>query len=138
MEQPNKTNIRIGDWRAYPQSGEISRNGEAIKLEARTMRLLLCLAEKPGDVVSTEELLNRVWPDVFVSQDSVYQAVAALRRVLGDDSKRPAYIETVPRLGYRMVARVEPWTNGVIEDVDGIPKRKEGRRWKFRLVWAGV
>src|SRR5215470_2506167 len=138
MEQSHKTSVRVGDWRVDPRSGEISRKGEMFKLEARTMRLLQRLAEKPGEVVSTEDLLNHVWPEVFVSQDSVYQAVAALRRVLGDDPKRPTYIETVPRLGYRMVARVEPWTNGVIEDVDGIPKRKEGRRWKFRLVWAGV
>lgn len=74
------------------------------------MRLLLCLAEHAGEVVSIEDLLNHVWSGVTVSQDSVYQAVASLRRLLGDDPKRPTYIETVPRLGYRMVATVGPWT----------------------------
>jgi transcriptional activator of cad operon len=98
--------LRIGDWQVNPATGEISRNGETTRLEVRTMRLLLCLAEHPGEVVSIEDLLNRVWTGVNVSPDSVYQAVALLRRQLGDDSKLPKYIETVPRLGYRMVAEV--------------------------------
>ncbi len=75
------------------------------------MRLLLCLADRTGEVVSIDDLLSHVWPDVTVSQDSVYQAVATLRRLLGDDPKRPAYIATVPRLGYRMVATVRPWVD---------------------------
>jgi TolB-like protein len=73
------------------------------------MRVLLCLAERSGEVVSIDELLHRVWPDVNVASDSVYQAVASLRRVLGDDPKQPAYVETIPRLGYRMVAASGPW-----------------------------
>jgi transcriptional activator of cad operon len=73
------------------------------------MRLLLCLAERAGEVVSIDDLLNQVWAGVFVNQDSVYQAVTSLRRLLGDDPKQPTYIETVPRLGYRMVAPVSPW-----------------------------
>jgi len=73
------------------------------------MRLLLCLANHVGEVVSIEDLLNQVWSEVTVSPDSVYQAVTSLRRLLGDDPKQPTYIETVPRLGYRMVATVRPW-----------------------------
>jgi len=73
------------------------------------MRLLLCLAEHAGEVVSIDDLLSRVWPEVNVTPDSVYQAVASLRRLLGDDPKYPTYIATVPRLGYRMVATVSRW-----------------------------
>jgi transcriptional activator of cad operon len=73
------------------------------------MRLLLCLADHAGEVVSIDDLLNQVWSGVAVSSDSVYQAVASLRRLLGDDPKQPTYIATVPRLGYRMVAPVSPW-----------------------------
>jgi len=79
------------------------------------MRLLLCLAECAGEVVSIEDLLTQVWSEVIVSPDSVYQAVASLRRVLGDDPKQPTYIETVPRLGYRMVAAVSPWAEASSE-----------------------
>ena len=75
------------------------------------MRVLVCLAEHAGEVVSIEDLLNHVWSDVTVAPDSVYQAVTSLRRVLGDDPKQPTYIETVPRLGYRMVAPVSPWVD---------------------------
>jgi len=100
------TPLRIGAWSVNPASGEISRNQESVRLEERTMRLLLCLAERAGEVVSIDELLARVWPDVVVTPDSVYQAVASLRRVLGDDPKQAAYIATVPRLGYRLVAKV--------------------------------
>lgn len=75
------------------------------------MRLLLCLADHAGEVVSIDDLLSQVWPDVTVSQDSVYQAVATLRRLLGDDPKTPTYIATAPRLGYRMVAAVGPWVD---------------------------
>jgi len=105
------TMIRIGAWCVNPASGQISRHGETARVEVRTMRLLLCLAEHAGKVVSSDDLLNQVWSGVFVNQDSVYQAVASLRRLLGDDPKQPAYIETVPRLGYRLVATVSPWVD---------------------------
>jgi len=110
MEDPPSTVLRIGAWCVNPVSGEISREGETVRLDVRTMRLLLCLAERGGDVVSIDELLKRGWPEVTVSPDSVYQAVASLRRMLGDDPKQPKYIATEPRLGYRMLASVTPWT----------------------------
>jgi len=111
MEHPATTVLRIGAWCVNPASGQISRDGETARIEVRTMRLLLCLAERAGEVVSIDELLNQVWPGVTVTQDSVYQSVASLRRLLGDDPRQPTYIETVPRLGYRMVASVSPWAD---------------------------
>ena len=101
--------LRIGAWCVNPAAGQISRGGETARLEARTMRLLLCLAEHAGEVVSIDDLRDQVWSGVIVTPDSVYQAVASLRRILGDDPKNPTYIATVPRLGYRMVAEVSEW-----------------------------
>jgi transcriptional activator of cad operon len=109
MERAAGGKLRVGDWCVDPVLGQISRAGETARIEARALRLLLCLAERPGEVVNIEALLDRVWPDVTVAQDSVYQAVTSLRRLLGDDLKEPAYIATVPRLGYRLVASVGPW-----------------------------
>src|SRR5260370_40238691 len=103
------TTLLIGDWCVNPASGQISREGQSIRVEARTMRLLICLADRAGEVVSIDDLLEQVWSGVIVTPDSVYQAVALLRRLLGDDPKQPTYIATVPRLGYRMVASVSPW-----------------------------
>jgi transcriptional activator of cad operon len=82
------------------------------------MRLLLCLAEHAGEVVSIDDLLNQVWSGVTVAPDSVYQAVTSLRRLLGDDPKQPTYIATVPRLGYRMVATVTPWPDQSVAQKD--------------------
>jgi len=101
--------LRIGTWCVDGKSGQISRNRETARLEARTMRLLLYLADHAGEVVSIDDLLSHVWPGVVVTEDSVYQAVASLRRLLGDNPKQPAYIATLPRLGYQMVATVSAW-----------------------------
>ena len=117
MNGISKSAFRVGAWRVNPASGEISRNGETVRLEGRTMGLLLCLAQHPGEVVSIDDLLNHVWPDVSVSADSVYQAVASLRKQLGDDSRQPTYIATAPRLGYKLVAEVAPWVD---ESVNGV------------------
>ena len=101
--------LRIGSWRVDPALDEISRDETTVKLEPRTMGLLLCLAEHAGEVVSVEELLDHVWKDVVVTPNSVYHAVAALRRVLGDSTKEPTYIANILRRGYRLVAPVRPW-----------------------------
>lgn len=110
--------LRIGAWNVRPATGQISRNGETARLEERAMRLLLCLAERPGELVSIEDLLEHVWSGVNVTPDSVYQAVASLRRLLGDDPKKPLYIATVPRLGYRMIAQVSPVSGGAMDAPD--------------------
>lgn len=103
-----KAPIRIGDWTVEPQTDTISRRGEIQKLEPRTMRLLLLLAESPGRVFSVDEMLNEVWHGVVVGPASVYQAISQLRRALGDSDTAPAYLATVPRKGYRLIATVGP------------------------------
>ncbi len=98
--------FRVGAWSVDPRSGRIARNGESLRVDDRSMRLLVCLAEHAGRTVTIDQLLDEVWAGAVVSQDSVYQAVTSLRRLLGDDRKAPAYIATVPRQGYRLVASV--------------------------------
>jgi transcriptional activator of cad operon len=115
---PLEPEFFVGEFRVNPAPDEISRHGVTTKLEPRTMRLLVCLAEHAGQVVSVEQLLNLVWKDVVVSPDSVYQAVASLRRILGDDPKEAKYISNVVRRGYRLIAAVSPST----ETVSPLPK----------------
>src|SRR5271170_4931800 len=111
MNSPNIQLLQVGDWRVDPALDEISKEGTSVKLEPRTMRLLVCLAERAGQVVSVRQLLDEVWKDVIVTPNSVYHAVAALRRVLGDDAKNPTYIANILRRGYRLVMPVVPWVD---------------------------
>ena len=106
MDAAAQSKLRIGAWCADPLRGTLAQGSEVVRVDARCMRLLLCLAAHAGQTVSVEKLLDEVWEGVIVSPDSVYQAVATLRRQLGDDPKNPTYIATVPRLGYRLVAEV--------------------------------
>src|ERR1700733_1366714 len=110
----DRTAFRIGDWLVAPAFDEISRVGVTAKLEPRTMRVLVCLAEHAGEVVSVEQLLDAVWKDVVVTHHSLYQAVAGLRRALGDDPKNPSYIANLQRRGYRLIAPVTPAAHGQI------------------------
>jgi transcriptional activator of cad operon len=110
MDRLTTIPLRIGDWRVDPTLGQISRGERIERLDARTLRLLMVLANRAGETVSIEQLLDQVWSGVVVTQDSVYQAVTQLRRLLGDDAREPRYIVTVPRLGYRLVAPVSAWT----------------------------
>lgn len=103
----------VGDWLVEPAIDSISRGDERAKLEPRTMRLLVRIAQSPGEVLSAELLLNEVWAGVVVGPASVYQAVSQLRRVLGDTETQPHYIATVSRKGYRLVAPVKPAEAGL-------------------------
>ena len=98
--------LQIGEWLVNPSLDTISKGAETQKLEPRTMRLLMCLANSTGEVVSLDRLLTEVWTGVIVGSASVYQAVSQLRKLLGDVDPNPTYIVTVPRKGYRLIAAV--------------------------------
>src|SRR5688572_5435863 len=72
------------------------------------MQVLQALAETPGEVVTREQLVARVWPDVFVSDDVLHRAIRELRKAFGDDTAKPAYVETIRKRGYRLIAPVGP------------------------------
>jgi len=107
MSLPNEP-VRIGEWLVDPRDDSLTRGTERIKLEPRTMRLLMTLAQAPGEVVSQDQLLETVWAGVVVGPASVYQSVSQLRKVMGDTEDPPRYIATVARRGYRLVAAVAP------------------------------
>jgi TolB-like protein/DNA-binding winged helix-turn-helix (wHTH) protein/Tfp pilus assembly protein PilF len=98
--------VSIGDWRLYPSLHEIRRGDEVVRLEPKAAALLVQLAEQAGQMVSREELLARVWPGVVVSDDSLTQVVIKLRKALGDSPRKPRYIQTIPKQGYRLIAPV--------------------------------
>lgn len=105
---PANDPVVIGEWLVDPRDDSVTRGTERVKLEPRTMRLLMRLAQSPGQVVSLDDLLESVWSGVVVGTASVYQSMSQLRKVFGDTEDPPRYIETVARKGYRLVAGVSP------------------------------
>jgi DNA-binding winged helix-turn-helix (wHTH) protein/tetratricopeptide (TPR) repeat protein len=99
--------FRLADWLVEPSLNCISRDGTTIKVDGRHMRVLLLLAKHAGEIVSVQQIEDEVWRNEVVTQNSIHQAIAQLRKGLSDDRKAPRYIETVARKGYRLVASVD-------------------------------
>lgn len=97
-----------GDWTVVPSRNLLVRGGEGeeIRLEPRVMDVLVVLVERAGEVIPKEVLIERVWPDRHVTDDVLTVTIYALRKALGDEARRPRYIETVSRRGYRWIASV--------------------------------
>jgi TolB-like protein/DNA-binding winged helix-turn-helix (wHTH) protein/Tfp pilus assembly protein PilF len=100
--------VRFGLFEVDLEACELRKKGVRIKLQDQPLHILRVLIERPGEIVSREELRHRLWqPDTFVDFDhSLNTAMMRLREVLGDSSENPRFIETVPRKGYRFVAPV--------------------------------
>jgi DNA-binding winged helix-turn-helix (wHTH) protein len=100
------TVYQFGPFEVDSNSGELLKNGSRVKLQDQPYLLLIALLENPGEVVSREELRNRLWQDdTFVDfENGLRVAVRKLREALGDDAGNPRYVETIPRRGYRFLA----------------------------------
>jgi DNA-binding winged helix-turn-helix (wHTH) protein len=101
--------IHFGDFAIDPHAGELFKKGTKIKLQQQPFQVLAILLERPGDLVTREELRQRIWPaDTFVDFDhSLNTAVKKLRQALGDESQKPRFVETLPRKGYRFLGTVK-------------------------------
>ena len=117
-EQPQASNntaiapiryIYFGAFHLDLKKEELFKNGTRIKLQGKVHQALLALLQKPGEIVTREELRMQLWPsDTHVNYDAnVNTTVNKLRQVLGDSPEQPAYVETIPRKGYSFVAKIE-------------------------------
>lgn len=106
---PSSDLTRFGPYEINRGNGEIRKYGVKLKLAGQPLEVLLLLVERAGEVVSREELKQRLWPeDVFVDfERSLNSAVKKLRGALSDNPENPRYIETQPRKGYRFIGRIE-------------------------------
>lgn len=109
VSQPVPRYIRFGPFQIDKQQEEVTQNGSRIKLQGKVYQALLALLEKPGEVVTREELRQHLWPaETQVNYDAnVNTTVNKLRQTLGDSSDKPLYVETIPRKGYRFMAQPE-------------------------------
>ena len=102
--------FKVGDWLVEPSLDRISRGSEERSLRPQVMELLVYLAERPGEVVSTEQLLEDLWDGRIVTEGSVYNCVSELRVALSADEDDDAAVQTIPKKGYRLVAPVSSHT----------------------------
>lgn len=102
--------LAFGGFELDPSSGELRKGEDCIHIQEQPLRLLLCLLERPGQLVGRDELQKRMWSgEVHVDfEDGLNAAAWRLRQALGDSAERPTFIETVPRKGYRFVGKVLP------------------------------
>ena len=111
---------RFGDFEFSVRAGELRRNGQVVRLQRQPALVLLALLEYAGEVITRDELRERLWPDASVHDfdNSLRVAINKLRQAIGDDPDNPEYVETLPRRGYRWLSpvTVEEHTHAVAGD----------------------
>jgi len=107
--KPIRGSVRFGVFEIDLRAGEVRKQGMRVKLQEKPFQVLALLLERPGEVVTREELQKKLWPeDTFVDFDhSMNTAVNKLREALGDSAESPRFIETLPKRGYRLIAPVQ-------------------------------
>jgi DNA-binding winged helix-turn-helix (wHTH) protein/TolB-like protein/Tfp pilus assembly protein PilF len=106
MSRPEKLLYEFGPFSLDPAEHVLLRAGESVPLRPKEFAILLALVENHGHVLTKDELLKRIWPGQFVEEGNLNRHISTLRKVLGETPDEPQYIETVPKVGYRFVARV--------------------------------
>ena len=137
--------LRFAAFELDRAAGELRRNGRKVKLQEQPFQILAMLLERAGEVVTREEVQQRLWPgDTYVDFDrGLNTAVKRLREALGDSAGHPRFVETLPRRGYRFIAAVEG-SSGVVQaalapqptPVPPVPSEERGLRRKLRFQQA--
>lgn len=131
--------LRVGEFEVDLRCGEVRLNGDKVKLQQRPFQIFAALLQRPGEVVTRDEIRQSLWPnDTFVDfEHSINTAVNKLREALGDDAENPRFIETLPRYGYRLITPVEiVETNGTCREPE-IPPAPPPRRQRIGL-WPSL
>jgi DNA-binding winged helix-turn-helix (wHTH) protein len=130
--------FRFGTFAVDARTGELTNAGQRTPLRDQPLQLLLALLERPGELVTREELTRRLWPaDTFVDFDrGLNKAMNHLRDALRDSADHPQFIETLPRKGYRFIAPVRLDAEEVEPAVDGAPPVRSRNRWWFAMAVA--
>ncbi|MCE2597229.1 winged helix-turn-helix domain-containing protein [Motilimonas cestriensis] len=106
---------KIGDWLVIASENTIINQQQKKTIEPKVMALLIYFCQRPGQVISTDELLENVWQNRVVTGSSIYQTIAQLRKALADKASNPRYISTVPKKGYKLIAQVKKYVDGTAQ-----------------------
>ena len=137
MSVPLADQVRFGDFRVDLRTGELFKNGKKVRLQIQPFQVLALLVQRPGELVSRDELRDKLWPDnTFVDfDDGLNTAVRKLRQVLCDSPELPQYIETLPRRGYGFIApddgSKDVFVHATALERSGIHSLREGQRVSF-------
>src|SRR4051794_18189900 len=128
--------VRFGAFEVDVASGELRKQGLRIRLQEQPFAVLAALLERPGEVVTREELIRLLWPDgtVVDFDRGLNAAVTRLRQALSDSAESPRYVETVARRGYRFIGMVD--TPAPVEVPSPLPTPKRQRRWPVAAAIA--
>ena len=110
MNVDRQLGFQLGEWSVHPDQGLLVRAEEELHLEPKVMEVLIYLAERQDQVVRRDDLINDVWHGTFVSDEVLSRAISVLRTSLGDNRMTPYYIQTLPKVGYRLLMKVTPLT----------------------------
>jgi TolB-like protein/DNA-binding winged helix-turn-helix (wHTH) protein/Tfp pilus assembly protein PilF len=114
--------FRVGDFEVYPKRLALVRNGNTSRVEPKVMAVLVHLAERADEVVTRDEFADEVWRGRVVSDEVLSRDISILRSQLGDDAKEPSYVLTIPRVGYRLIAKVRPLRDPIADPVPAMPE----------------
>ncbi len=123
----------LSDWIVRPGLNQLSRGAQVVHLRPKVMDVLVFLADRAGKVVPKSELTDAVWAKEFLADTALTRAVFELREALGDDPRRPAYVETIPKRGYRLIAEVSRPVRTAAPD----PAPRPASRWPGRSSAVG-
>jgi Tol biopolymer transport system component/DNA-binding winged helix-turn-helix (wHTH) protein len=127
--------VRFGAFEADLRTGELRKDGVKLKFSGQPFQVLAILLERPGEVVTREELQKRLWPDTFVDVErNLNTAVNKIREVLGDSAETPRFVETLPRRGYRFIGKVE----APIQPARPVPAVEPVERPNRSRLWWGI
>ncbi len=115
METPNQRSFflehdafQVGPWRVEPRQMHITQGEDVRRLTPKMMEVLIFLADHQGEMVTKDELMEQVWGTIHISEGAVRRTISQVRQILDDDPLSPQIIETVPKVGYRLIADVLP------------------------------
>jgi TolB-like protein/DNA-binding winged helix-turn-helix (wHTH) protein/Tfp pilus assembly protein PilF len=121
------TRLRFGVFEADFRTGELTKRGKRLRLQEQPFRLLAILLERPGELVTRDELHSKLWPESIVDFDhGLNKAIGKIREALGDSSENPRFVETVARRGYRFLADVTAAPGGATETDAPVPHTSSG------------
>lgn len=133
----NTLAFRFGDFELIPAERFFRKNGENVRLPPRALEALILLVESQGKIVTKEDLIQRLWPESFVEENNLSQAISTLRKVLGTHEDGKSFIETVPKTGYRFAAQVTA-VSAESEQIAAMDPQIRTSRRKFGSSWTLV